>query len=154
PEKNWPDPIQGGIFMPQATRPVIGINVDYHAANKFQGSHLRLNSGYMDAVLVAGGLPILLPPFGKGAEIDAFLDGVDGFILSDGLDLDPRRLGMPMHQSVRPMAERREEHDRLLVRQLMARHIPVLGIGVGMHQLNTACGGTLFVHLPEEQPRA
>ena len=104
--------------------------------------------------MAAGGLPILLPPLGKDAEINAFLDKVDGFILSHGLDLDPRRLGMPMHQSVRPMAERREENDRLLVRQLMSRHVPVLGIGVGMHQRNTACGGTLFVHLPEEQPRA
>jgi putative glutamine amidotransferase len=140
--------------MPQQTRPVIGINVDYYAATKTQGSHLRLSSGYADAVLAAGGLPILLPPFGKSAEINAFLDRVDGFILSHGLDLDPRRLGMLMHQSVRPMAERREEHDRQLVRQLMQRQMPVLGIGVGMHQLNVACGGTLFLHLPEEQPRA
>jgi putative glutamine amidotransferase len=140
--------------MAQATRPVIGINVDYHAANKQQGAHLRLSTGYADAVLAAGGLPVLLPPFGKEVEINAFLDKVDGFILSHGLDLDPRRLGMPTHQSVRPMAERREDHDRLLVRQLIGRHMPILGVGVGMHQLNAACGGTLFLHLPEEQPRA
>jgi putative glutamine amidotransferase len=140
--------------MVQPTRPVIGINVDYRAATKQQGVHLRLSPGYADAVLAAGGLPVLLPPFGKEGEINAFLDRVDGFILSHGLDLDPRRLGLPTHQSVRPMAERREESDRLLVRQLMARHMPVIGIGVGMHQLNVACGGTLFVHLPEEQPRA
>ena len=140
--------------MPQPTRPVIGINVDFYATSKTQCSHLRLNSGYADAVLAAGGLPVLLAPLGKDAEISTFLDRVDGFILSHGLDLDPRRLGQPMHQSVRPMAERREEHDRLLVRQLIARQMPVLGIGVGLHQLNVACGGTLFVHLPEEQPRA
>ena len=140
--------------MPQPTRPVIGINVDYHAASTLQCSHLRLNSGYADAVLAAGGLPILLPPFSKDAEINAFLDKVDGFILSHGLDLDPRRLGMPMHQSVRPMAERRDEHDRLLVRHLIQRQMPVLGIGVGMQQLNVACGGTLFLHLPEDMPRA
>src|SRR5437870_1325477 len=47
--------IQGGIRMPQPTRPVIGINVDFQAANKLQCSHLRLNSGYADAVLAAGG---------------------------------------------------------------------------------------------------
>jgi putative glutamine amidotransferase len=140
--------------MPQATRPVIGINVDYFAANKVHGAHCRLNAGYADSVLAAGGLPILMPPFGKESEINAFLDRVDGFILSHGLDLDPRRLGLPMHQSVRPLAERREENDRLLVRQLMQRRLPLLGIGVGMHQLNVACGGTLIVHLPEEQPRA
>jgi putative glutamine amidotransferase len=140
--------------MPLPTRPVIGINVDYYATSKVHSSHLRLHSGYADAVLAAGGLPILMPPYGKEAEISAFLDRVDGFILSHGLDLDPRRLSMPMHQSVRPMAERRDNHDRLLVRLLTARQMPILGIGVGMHQLNVASGGTLFVHLPEEQPRA
>ena len=140
--------------MPQPTRPVIGINVDYHAASKTQGAYIRLAAGYIDALLAAGGLPLLMPPFGKEAEINAFLDKVDGFILSHGLDLDPRRLGMAMHQSVRLMAERREENDRVLVRRLLARQMPVLGVGVGMHQLNVACGGTLFVHLPEEQPRA
>src|SRR5439155_10074922 len=50
--------------------------------------------------------------------------------------------------------QRREEHERLLVRSLMERQMPILGVGVGMHQLNVACGGSLFVHLPEEQPRA
>jgi putative glutamine amidotransferase len=32
--------------------------------------------------------------------------------------------------------------------------MPVLGIGVGMHQLNLAMGGTLYLHLPEELPQA
>src|SRR5256885_304263 len=48
----------------------------------------------------------------------------------------------------------RSENDRLLVRRILARQAPVLGIGVGMHQLNVALGGSLFLHLPEEQPRA
>src|SRR5579871_5984059 len=128
--------------MAQSTRPVIGINVDFYATSKTQAAHLRLGAGYADAVLAAGGLPVLMPPLGKDKEIQAFLDRVDGFILANGLDLDPRRLGMQMHQSIRLMAERREENDRMLVRQLMQRQMPVLGIGTGMHQLNVACGGT------------
>jgi putative glutamine amidotransferase len=52
------------------------------------------------------------------------------------------------------MAERREDNDRLLVRSLLRRTVPTLAIGVGMQQLNNACGGSLFLHLPEEQPRA
>src|SRR5207248_3295355 len=98
--------------MPKATRPVIGVNADFVAAGKTQGAQIRLGSGYADAVLAAGGLPLVMPVFGKDAEIGAFLDKVDGFVLSTGLDLDPRRLGMAMHQSVRPMPQRREEHDR------------------------------------------
>jgi putative glutamine amidotransferase len=52
------------------------------------------------------------------------------------------------------MAERREENDKLLVRRLLQRRLPLLAIGLGMQQLNAACGGSLFLHLPEELPRA
>jgi putative glutamine amidotransferase len=140
--------------MPQHTRPAIGLNVDLIPAAKVTRAHLRLNVGYADAVLAAGGLPLLMPPYNKSGEIDAFLDRVDGFILTGGLDLDPRRQGLPKHQAVQPMAELREEHDRLLVRALLQRQLPILGIGVGLHQLNLACGGTLVMHIPEEMPRA
>src|SRR5687768_3148441 len=131
-----PGPFQGGIRMPQPTRPVIGMNLDYIAASKVHGAHFRLNVGYVDAILAAGGLPLLMPLYGREAEMNTFLDRVDGFILTHGLDMDPRRIGMQMHQAVRPMAERRDDNDRLLVRLLMQRQMPVLGIGVGMQQLN------------------
>jgi putative glutamine amidotransferase len=95
-----------------------------------------------------------MPPYGKEQEIDTFLDRVDGFVLTGGLDMDPRRQGLPLHRSVQPMPARREDHDRILVRTIMQRQAPVLAIGVGLHQLNVAGGGTLIQHLPEEMPRA
>jgi putative glutamine amidotransferase len=105
-------------------------------------------------VLAAGGLPIILPPAGKEAEIDALLDRLDGFVLSGGLDMDPRRQGQPTHPAVQPMAERREEYDRLLVKRIISRQMPVLAIALGMQQVNVACGGSLYLHLPEDQPRS
>jgi putative glutamine amidotransferase len=139
--------------MAQATRPWIGLNVDFIPASKTGRPHLRLNQGYADAVLSAGGLPVLMPILGKDADIRAFLEPLDGFILTSGLDMDPRRLGLPRHHAVQPMPERRDEHDRILVRLLIERQLPVLGIGVGMHQLNVATGGSLYMHLPEDCPR-
>jgi putative glutamine amidotransferase len=141
-------------MMAHHTRPVIGINADFVPAGKHTSAHVRLHAGYCDAVLTAGGLPVIMPPLGKDTEIDAFLDRVDGFILSGGLDIDPRRHGQPTHPAVQPMAERRDENDKILVRRLLQRRVPVLGIGVGMQQLNLASGGSLFLHLPEEMPRA
>jgi putative glutamine amidotransferase len=52
------------------------------------------------------------------------------------------------------MAERRDDSDRALIRRLLDRQMPLLGIGLGMQQLNVALGGSLFLHLPEECPRA
>lgn len=139
--------------MPSMSRPIIGLNADFITVGKATRPHLRLNLGYTEAVLTAGGLPILMPLLDKEADIRAFVDRVDGFVLTGGLDLDPRRLGLPRHHAVTPMPERREERDRILVRVLLERQMPVLGVGVGMHQLNVACGGTLFMHLPEDCPR-
>jgi putative glutamine amidotransferase len=141
-------------MMAHHTRPLIGINADFVPAGKVAPAMLRLNTGYFESVLAAGGLPVLMPPYGKEQEIDDFLDRVDGFLLTNGLDLDPKKQGLSSHPSVVPMPERREENDRALVKRLLARQVPVLGIGVGMHQLNVAMGGALYLHLPEEMPRA
>jgi putative glutamine amidotransferase len=90
----------------------------------------------------------------RDVDPDSVLDRLDGILLSGGLDLDPRRHGLPTHTAVHLMPERRDDSDRLLVRQIVERRLPVLGVGLGMQQLNVALGGTLFLHLPEEQPRA
>jgi putative glutamine amidotransferase len=140
--------------MAQQTRPVIGINADFVAAKKHVQASMRLNAGYFDAVQAAGGLPVVMPPYAKEAEINAFLDRVDGFVLSGGLDLDPRKHGLPNHSALQLMAERRDENDRMLVRCLLKRKLPLLAIGLGMQQINVASGGSLFLHLPEDMPRA
>jgi putative glutamine amidotransferase len=135
-------------------RPLIGINTDFFAATKTYSAHARVNAGYFDAVLAAGGLPILLPPMGKEPEIEALLDKLDGVVLTGGLDMDPRRNGQAMSNSIQPMADRRDASDRILVRRVVERQMPVLAIGVGMQQLNVQTGGTMFLHLPLDVPKA
>jgi putative glutamine amidotransferase len=140
--------------MAHPTRPFIGLNADYAPANKVNHAHVRLSAGYLDTVVTAGGLPVIVPPLGKDIDVEAWLDRLDGFILTGGLDMDPRRLGLPPHTSVQPLPERRDESDRQLIRRLLARRLPLLGIGLGMQQLNVACGGNLYLHLPQDMPRA
>jgi len=140
--------------MAQQTRPLIGLNVDFVPTGKQTRPHLRLNVGYAESVFTAGGMPVLMPILGHDKEIGAFLDRLDGFVLTSGLDLDPRRQGVPRHPSVQAMPEVREDHDRTIVRLIARRQMPVLGLGVGMQLLNVFHGGTLIMHLPEEMPRS
>jgi putative glutamine amidotransferase len=140
--------------MAKQSRPFIGINADLIPASKRSVAHLRLDSGYADMVLAAGGIPIVIPPLNKETEFDALLDRLDGVILSGGLDMDPRRQQMPTHAAVVPMAERREENDRILLRSLLERQMPLLAIGLGMQELNSLCGGSLYLHLSEDLPKA
>ena len=140
---------------PSSTRPLIGINTDY-LAPKNATPYARLNAGYIDAILAAGGLPLLIPPVRKDnlVEIDALLDLVAGIILTGGQDMDPRRNGQAMTAAVQPMAARREDADRHLLARIFERKTPVLGIGLGMQQLNVFAGGILHLHLPTDNPKA
>jgi putative glutamine amidotransferase len=140
--------------MAHQTRPFIGVNADFAPASKRGAAQIQLQVGYIDAVVAAGGFPVVLPPFGKEVDLDPFLDRLDGVVLGGGPDLDPRRVGLPMHAAVRPAPERRDSADRMLIRGIIERKLPVLGIGLGMQQLNVALGGNLFLHLPEDMPRA
>jgi len=135
------------------TRPFIGINADLVTPAKAPAL-TRLPVGYVDAVTQAGGMPLILPPFSKDVDLDAILDRLDGIVFTGGLDLDPRRAGQPTHPAVVPMPERREASDRRLIEAVIDRRLPILAIGVGMQMLNVTCGGSLFLHLPEEQPKA
>lgn len=137
------------------SRPLVGIATDY-LSPKNAVAHARINAGYVDAVLAAGGLPILIPPVRKDnfAELDTYLDMVSGIILSGGHDLDPRKHGQQTSSAVVPMTTRREDNDRYLISKIVERKMPVLGIGVGMQLINVTFGGTLFLHLPTDQPKA
>jgi putative glutamine amidotransferase len=140
--------------MAKHNRPRVGINADFVAAGKTTSAHARLHAGYFDNILAAGGLPVILPPLGQEKELDALLDMLDGVVLSGGLDLDPRRWGQLAHAAVQPMAPRREDNDRTLAQRIVARKLPVLAIGVGAQLINQLCGGTTYLHLPEDLPRA
>lgn len=140
--------------MAKQPRPCIGVNVDLAPAGKNAAAAVRLPMGYIDTILAAGGLPVVVPPVGRDLDLDAYLDRLEGFVLCSGTgDLDPRKHGLPTHPAVQLMPERRDESDRQLVRRLLERRMPILAIGLGMQQLNVALGGTLFLHLPEDMPR-
>lgn len=136
-------------------RPLIGIAADY-LTPKTGVPHARINAGYFDAVLMAGGLPILLPPMRKDnfAEMDTLLDMLAGVVITGGQDLDPRRNGQQLTSAVQPMASRREDSDRYLLTKIVERKMPLLGIGVGMQLINVFFGGSLFMHLPTDNVKA
>ena len=55
---------------------------------------------------------------------------------------------------MRLLDPRREDFDRRLMQLVAERRMPVMGVGCGMQLLNVSQGGTLFLHIPEDLPRA
>lgn len=137
--------------MTRCRRPLVGLNADYVVPGKQTTAHARLSAAYFDAILAAGGLPVVIPPLCE-EEAEAFLDQIAGVLLTGGKDMNPQDR-LRTHPATEPMAMRRDSSDRILIRSIIDRQAPVLGIGLGMQLLNAACGGTCYAHLSYDQPQ-
>ncbi len=135
-------------------KPLIGLNADFRAAGTDSPAFAYLASGYFDCITQAGGIPVIVPPLDNEDDTNSILNSLQGFVMVGGQDLDPRRDGFMLHPTVRPLDARRERSDRMLMRLIAERHMPVFGIGVGMQLLNVQQGGNLFLHIPEDLPVA
>jgi putative glutamine amidotransferase len=137
-----------------ADKPIIALNADFRASTKDAPAFSYVAAGYYDAVLKAGGIPLILPPVTEDDDLSRLLDLVDGLVLVGGADLDPRRDGFMLHPTLRLLDSRRETFDRRLVAAAADRRLPVFGIGAGMQLLNVSQGGNLSLHIPEDMPKA
>ncbi len=135
-------------------RPLIGINTDVRLPAKGKPAFSVTHSLYYDCVLTAGGLPIMLPPLSKQEDLAPLVEKLDGIILTDGGDLDPLKMGLGPHPAIKQVPERRESSDRLLCKLVQQDKIPVLGVGLGMQELNVFYGGGIYQHLPEDMPKS
>ena len=100
---------------------------------------------YAEAVRLAGGRAVLLPPDDLDADV---LDRLDGLLLSGGPDLAPELYGQEPgpHTVTDPQ---RDAAELLLLRAALEADLPVLGVCRGMQLLAVAAGGTLHQHLPD-----
>lgn len=139
------------VFSKAHTMPIIGIVPTY----KVDGSALELPDRYVNAVLAAGGAPVVLPFSSDVTIYETLLPNIDGFLLSGGQDIDPVRYGQAItFGKAEELAPGREEVEYLIISFARQYDIPVLGICRGMQMINVAFGGTLYQDLHEEAKRA
>lgn len=75
-------------------------------------------------------------------------DTVAGLLLAGGSDVDPRLYSAtPQPETQQPDRER-DLYESALLREMLARDLPVLAICRGSQLFNVVCGGTLIQHLP------
>ena len=113
-----------------------------------------VNAAYVRALLLAGGIPLILSPLLGSSLAGAALDGCDGLLLTGGEDIDPTWYGAAPSPLLSPPSKDRDLFELALFAVARQRGLPILGICRGIQLINVALGGTLFQDIPAERSGA
>ena len=125
-------------------KPWIGI------PTRFQDEHTtgKIRT-YLEAILWAGGLPVMIPTFTSPANLLEYANRLDGVLLpGSSSDIDPACYGEPAHPRLGKLVPDRDALDFALLEYAEKANLPVLGICFGAQSLNVFRGGTLIQDIP------
>ena len=132
-------------------KPLVGIS----CCTKLFGTYGMANHAASDTYVravdeVVDAIPVLLPANGEAADVTSLLARLDGVILTGSRsNVLPSLYGGPAHADGTPEDEKRDRMTMPLIREAVARGIPVLAICRGLQEMNVALGGTLHQRLQD-----
>ena len=133
-------------------RPLIAISARFSdTADGWRVPTYATGRTYCDAIVRAGGLPVVLPPVAESIEhLPDVLRSVHGMVLPGGPDVDPARYGAAdRHPALYGVRAEHDAFEMALARAAVAADLPVLAICRGMQVLNVALGGSLHQHITD-----
>ena len=105
---------------------------------------------YADAVVRAGGAPVLLPPASAEPEVaDSVVARLDGLVVAGGADVAPARYGQHPHARTAGWREDRDAWEVCLLEAVDRAALPTLGVCRGMQLMAVVAGGVLDQHTPD-----
>jgi putative glutamine amidotransferase len=126
------------------SRPVVGIIGNHHLINDTYSVHAggAMNS---DAISrVSDAVPLVVPTDPAYVSVDELLEICDGFLLTGGRpNVHPEEYGEPETEAHGAFDRKRDAIALPLIRALVERGQPFLGVCRGFQEVNVAMGGTL-----------
>jgi putative glutamine amidotransferase len=126
--------------------PIIGITM-----SREHEQQQILSRAYSDAVIQAGGVPLLIPYTTSDSVIKEMSRVLDGLLLSGGGDIDPTLFDEEPLPGLGRIDPDRDEMEIALIEQFISQDKPILGICRGCQILNVALGGGMFQDLPSQK---
>lgn len=123
-------------------KPIIGLTVS--GERKGQSEYNSLNCTYINAILEAGGVPLLIPMIADRDILARYINIVDGIIFTGGGDISPLYYGENPIKELGEVDERRDSYEMALFMEAYPTNMPILGICRGCQLINVALGGTLY----------
>ncbi len=131
-------------------KPIIGIPCATLLDKDWCPPILGHRQSYIDAIVQAGGVPLLLPLVAQEDVLRMFYEGIDGLLLAGGGDVEPHHYGEVPHPRLGTLEPLRDVVELPLTRWAAADGKPILAICRGIQVLNVALGGTLYQDIPAQ----
>lgn len=133
-----------------STRPLVGLTTYREDARWGVWTQRAdvLQVEYADAVVRAGGVPVLLPPVDPTLAHDA-VSRIDALVVVGGADVEPARYGEEASPQTVVTRPDRDAWEIALLAAADAVDLPVLGVCRGMQVMAVAAGGRLEQHTPD-----
>lgn len=129
-------------------KPVIGVNMGCREVPEHPDRLVyEVQNLYVDPIPAAGGQVMLIPPVESAEILAMYLEQVDAVLFVGGKDYAPELYG----EASSPETDRtraRPASDPELMRLVLDRGLPLLGICAGCQLLAIGSGGKLIQHLP------
>jgi microsomal dipeptidase-like Zn-dependent dipeptidase/gamma-glutamyl-gamma-aminobutyrate hydrolase PuuD len=125
--------------------PLIGLSVSPADNSSALSAH------YFNAVVKAGGAPVLIPAITDVTALRQIVDNLDGLIMTGGKDVNPLWYQEEPLQQLGDVDPLRDEYELKLIKLATDRNIPLLGICRGEQLINVAFGGTLYQDIPSQR---
>lgn len=122
---------------------IIGISIN---SSKGDNPIAYLDNSYINAVISAGAVPILIPNIDTSMA-NNYIDLVDGLIISGGADISSFIFGEDPHLLNGDYSNNRDKMEKALYFSARKKNIPILGICRGHQIINAVSGGTIVQDL-------
>jgi putative glutamine amidotransferase len=133
--------------------PIVGLTT-YQGKNDEGYPIMALLRAYVDALMQAGGVPVLIPSNLTEGTLKALYDHLDGVLFTGGGDISLERFnGMP-HPRVGSPDTERDSIEFSLLDSVVHDGKPFLGICRGFQVVIVGLGGTLYTHIQDQMPNA
>jgi putative glutamine amidotransferase len=134
-------------------QPIIGITTN-QINNSYGQANVNLSQAYVNAILQAGGIPVLIPSSVVNDGWKSLYSRLDGILFSGGGDISLDHFKGEPHPRIEDVEPERDRVELNLLQAVISDGKPFLGICRGCQLLNVGLGGTLYTHIPDQLPGA
>lgn len=141
-------------------KPIIGLTSNFddnhqYYADQGVGAYGQkwstISNDYSDAIIKAGGIPIVVPISENKEYVKEISDLVDGMIFTGGADLDPLLSRQRPNRKIGKISPERDKEELMFLDYIYNEtKKPILGVCRGLQMLNVFLKGNLILDIPSE----